>query len=252
MVLNSFNHDVYSEYYKRKMIEFFINSPSLKQGKEDLADMGIFEFLYHDSFLEAIQSYINRKEFYPYFTSYQKQGMYALLSEFRRFSNLDVSHTRRDFMNFNIISLNNMQDILSEEELLRLQLKMRAPFYARKNIVVDRNTLYLWSAMDLDFLYQLAEDIPEELFQENLQDFIACDGTLSSIFTYAKECPAIFEDEIALRRMQMLISCNFALRKGKEVPCSYQEEDVTMAKNFRMYLLNKRAGQIVTRRLKKH
>lgn len=251
MVLNTNNNDIYSAYYKQKLIEFFINSPSIQTAKQDLTDLDIFEFLYHDSFLESIKSYINQKKCHPYFTFNQKQRMYALLSEFQKNSNLKHSHTRKETINSCITSLNNMSDVLSEDKLINLQFKMRFPFYIRKKITLVQDALYSWSATDLDFLYQLGENISEDLFQENLPDFIATDAPLSSIFTYAKECPIIFQDETALRRTKMLLSCNFALREGKEVLCPYQKEDVAMAKNNTFYLLNTHADYIVTRCLKK-
>lgn len=257
MILTINGTDDLSKYYRYKIIEHLLLSRSLEEGLEYLSEIEISN-IFQIEILNEINDCLKEDKFQKLMTKSVKDRMLDLLSCFREMAVKLEEMTKSVWIektNEAICRLNE-QKTITEEELIKNEMQKRYDTMSTKiRSVCFREELEFdllkdSICLDIDLLTFLIDNTSEEEFEEELGDFLISHATLSSLCTFYKECPGLFQKKEFRARVMAIFQNNHNLIANK--PCNYllDEEDNLVLKDH-FFRIRNREVQYKLRKIKK-
>lgn len=250
MVLSINENNSFSEYYRKKTLEYLLFQPNIREGLSSYFELYYKENIYTEEMLDFFHRYFQKQIISPLIYA----NMLSLLKVYRdKADKYPQSVKIRWIKKINeiIVMLNQSEDV-SLKTFITIQNKNRFRALSDRLILLHSDdTLFDFYknaiSYDLDLLYLFSENVSFEDFQMYLANYLIYYDALDSIESFIYENPDLFSDSEFLTRVQYMLRNNRNLYRKLECIYELDEDDKTVLKSPFFALNNWYVEKMVSR-----
>lgn len=234
--------DVYSQYYRRKIIETVLFADSVCLGEEAISSLMDPKDLYCIPMLSSLDFTLKNV---VSLTEMALNNAYDFLAKYSEFLKNYEGEDKKYWISKiqSLIVFLNEREIVSNIDFAMLESRKRLFWLDRISMFLHKEYDYteffmISISFDVFVLYLLSTNVLDEDFEDLLASYLIKPGVFQSVTVFMRECPALFSDSFFLGRLLRLFDENRKLYFHQQSYYSLDDEDYETLRDVSFVLQN--------------